>query len=61
MGVELRRMKEEIVALREEMWAAVGEAAPGGTGGQGWGRGDGDGPRGVVDPLSPGAGRVDTR
>ena len=55
--LELRRMKEEIVALREEMWAAAGGAAPGGTGGRG--RGDGDGPRGVVDPLSPGGGRDD--
>ena len=30
--LELRRKKEEIVALREEMWAAAGGAAPGGTG-----------------------------
>ena len=48
--LELRRMKEEVVALREEMWAAADGAAPGekgrrdrraGTGG--WGRAEGSG------------------
>ena len=42
--LELRRMKEEIVALREEMWAAAGGAAPGGTGGRGRAEGSGRSP-----------------